>query len=135
MRSKATILMLLVALGMAMAGCGAAPMFQPVGLAPVRARQSDAEDMKAYQKAMELVTALKYQEAVGEFVTLVRSFRAAGDDAQTAKAIFWAGFCYQKLKRHGTAAEYYSQVMRHHPNTREAELAKARRDQLPAEYR
>ena len=51
------------------------------------------------------------------------------------EAIFWAGFCYQKLKRHGTAAEYYSQVMKHHPNTREAELAKARREQLPAEHR
>ena len=135
MRSKATFLMLLVALGMVMAGCGASPMFEGVELTQVRQRTSDVEDMKAFQKAMELVVAREYQEAVGEFVTLVRSFRAAGDDVQTAKAIFWAGFCYQKLKRHGTAAEYYSQVMKHHPNTREAELAKARREQLPAEYR
>jgi len=119
--------------GLAMLG-GCAAMETPVSMNTfeidrVPMRKADQRDLDAFERGVSLATERDYEAAAGEFVTLIPRFRAAGDERHTAEAIFWAGYCYEKLSQQEAAAEYYHRVVRDHSKTLAATRAKQRLEQ------
>jgi len=92
-----------------------------------RARPELAE----FNRAVEMVAELRYDDAARAFVAMIPRFEAAGDAEYAAEAIFWAGYCSEKLDRPAVATEYYQRVLRQYPHARPADLAAARLRLVP----
>jgi len=124
--AKATRLILLTcAAGASLAagaGCGNVMQSMHEPRLVRRARPELAE----FNRAVEMVAELRYDDAARAFVAMIPRFEAAGDAEYAAEAIFWAGYCNEKLDRPAVATEYYQRVLRQYPHARPADLAAAR---------
>ena len=126
----ARLILLTCAAGAALcagAGCQAViPSTQESGQVR-RARPELAE----FNRAVEMVAELRYDDAARAFVAMIPRFEAAGDAEYAAEALFWAGYCNEKLDRPAVATEYYQRVLRQYPHARPADLAAARLRLVP----
>ena len=95
-----------------------------------------------YQSALKAPEARRFHEAVldaseGRYARADQAFRAladlaaARDDARrAAEALFWAGYCQEKLGRRAPAAATYREVLRAYPDQPAAEQAQWRLSRL-----
>ena len=72
----------------------------------------------------------RYEEASKPLAALLPRFEAAGENALAAQTMFWLAYCYEKTGRKEDAAVFYDQIARKYPETRVAEIAKSRRQQV-----
>lgn len=88
-------------------------------------------ELAEFNRAVELAAALRYEDAAQAFVAMIPRFEAARDAEYAAEAIFWAGYCHEKLGKPAIASEYYQRVLRQYPATRPVDLAAARLKLVP----
>jgi len=72
----------------------------------------------------------RYEEASKKLAALLPRFEAAREDSLAAQTLFWLAYCYEKTGRKDDAVVFYDQIIRKYPETRMAEQAKSRRDDI-----
>lgn len=120
-----------------LAGCGAMP--------PPAARTGDAQAHVAaapsatgellddYLHAMDMVDQARFAEALGELTEIEPLLAGVGDRPRAAAALFWRGFCEEKLTRPNQAAARYRAVLSVYSDTKAADLARHRLAALEAD--
>ena len=126
MWAKATRLILLTcAAGASLAaGAGCGGVARSAEQAPLLRRARP--ELGEFNRAVEMVAELRYDDAARAFAAMIPRFEAVGDAEYAAEAIFWAGYCSEKLEMPAVATEYYQRVLRQYPRGRPADLAAAR---------
>lgn len=74
----------------------------------------------------------RHEEASKKLAALLPRFQAAREDALAAQTLFWLAYCYEKTGRKDDAVVFYEQVLRKYPDSRVAEQARSRRDEIKA---
>jgi hypothetical protein len=72
----------------------------------------------------------RFEDASKRLASLLPRFEAAGENALAAQTLFWLAYCYEKTGRKDDAAVFYDQIIRKYPETRVAEQAKSRRQEI-----
>ena len=88
------------------------------------------EDVAAFNEAVQLTSSLRYNDAIEQFEAVLPRLRAVGDDDRSAEAMFWMGYCYEKLGHTDGAAQWYARVRAMYPKHRVAEQATGRQANL-----
>ena len=133
--------LLVVGVGVMLAGCGAEMKWE---LTPEMAETepAPAESELSYRTAMlvdELDTAVRmiadrqYEAAGGKLEPLEPQFLVQGDRARAAEALFWYGYCREKLNRPDEARLAYERVGKEYGDQPSARHARRRLDQLKLE--
>lgn len=131
MWAKATRLILLTcAAGASLAAGGGCQADMEARIDPRLVRRARPE-LAEFNRAVEMVAELRYDDAARAFAAMIPRFEAAGDAEYAAEAIFWAGYCNEKLDMPAIATEYYQRVLRQYPRGRPADLAAARLKLVP----
>jgi TolA-binding protein len=125
MRSKLLGGMLVVA-ALALSGCAA-----PRGAHDnsVTMRETPA-GTGAMDEVMGLITAGRYDEAAAKLAPLAAQYERADQTDPAAKALFWQGYCYEKLSRVEDALRLYTRVTKTYPQTPAARQASERMELL-----
>ena len=125
--------LLLVALAWGLAGCGMAmedaPPVDKAGL--YRSSQKDPASRRFHEAVLD-VSDGRYAAAERSFRALGEALGARGDARRAAEALFWAGYCQEKLGRADAATATYRQVLREYPEQPAAEQAQWRLKRLDA---
>ncbi len=132
--SARTLLWTIVAI--MLAGCGAMPLpadrtgdtRHHVEGAP----QATGELLDDYIHAMDLVDQARFAEALAELTEIEPLLAGVGDRPRAASALFWRGFCEEKLSRPNQAAARYRGVLEVYSDTKAADLARHRLAALEA---
>ena len=132
-----TNLLILIA-ATVLAGCEAQPASRMPGDQPgqdayISPQGIDEEHVVSFNRAVEMASELRYEAAAAEFIRLIRLFERLGAAEQSAEAIFWLGYCYEKIGRPDEAKVVYSRCLMKYPRTLAAEQAAFRvnRIQMP----
>lgn len=131
MWAKATRLILLTCAAGASLGAGAGCTAGIPSTHEMRLVRRARPELAEFNRAVEMVAELRYDDAARAFVAMIPRFEAAGDAEYAAEALFWAGYCNEKLDRPAVATEYYQRVLRQYPHARPADLAAARLRLVP----
>jgi TolA-binding protein len=75
------------------------------------------KDIKAFEQAVEDVTALKYGKAIERFKLLLPRFEKAELHRYSAETLFWLGYCSERLKDIAKAKMYYMRASYTYPDT------------------
>lgn len=95
--------------------------------APEAARE---ERGRLLDQAVALALDGRFEAALRHFAVLAERSEAAGDAEQMAEALFWIGYCHEKMGQMDTARKLYERVRRDHPRTPAARQASERLDLL-----
>ena len=134
--SARTLLWMMVAI--TLAGCGAmGPQLGRTGEDQPRAvtgdtPQASGELLDDYNHAMDLVDQARFAEALAELTQIEPLLAGVGDRPRAASALFWRGFCEEKLSRPNQAAARYRGVLDVYSDTKAADLARHRLAALQA---
>lgn len=120
MWARAAMAILAAAAAAACGGCMAMEAYQPM---PARTHQQAIDE---FNEGVSLASELRYEDAWREFEPLADKFETAGDPEHAAEALFWAGYCNEKLGRNEKAAAEYQQLLQEYPGSRPAERAAER---------
>ena len=104
MSGKANIVVLVVA-GL-LSGC-AAPQAMYTRYIPRTRPGIPEQHGTAFNRAVEMVMRFEYAPAAEEFRRLEAVFSEAGAPRRTAEAVFWQGFCHEKLGNTEQAKQLY----------------------------
>ena len=130
MSSRLRTLLLTLAAAALLCGCGIA-QFRPI--------ESDQTGvvsrtvvgvMIVYREALTLIDKLEFDAAAAKFQQVIGQFDAAGDMVHTAEAMFWLGFCREKLDRDDQARQAYVTVIERFAGSTPAEYARQRLDAM-----
>jgi len=86
--------------------------------------------MVVYREALALIDKMEYAPAVVKLEQVVIQFDAAGDVVHTPQAMFWLGFCREKLALDDSARQAYVTVIQRFADSRSAEHARRRLDAM-----
>jgi len=86
--------------------------------------------MIVYREALTLIDELKYADAAAKLEQVSGQFESAGDLTHTAEAMFWLGFCREKLHRDDLARQTYVMVIQRFAGSKPAEYAQLRLDAM-----
>ena len=129
MRPRAAYLVWIAA---AACGCAASPGYlgverdEPSVSPPGVRAASGAQNVAAFDDAVNLAARLRYDEAADKFARVLVRFEAAGDRRRAAETMFWLGYCYEKTGRAQDAADSYQKVMQKYPDLPASSWAKER---------
>ena len=120
-------LVALIALG----GCAAAtylgtqlsPADERAGATPAT---TDPGDVAALERAVALITELRYDEAAAILAQLRPRLHAANDRVREGEATFWQGYCHEKRGTVPPAIELYRLTVRDYTETPAARRARER---------
>jgi len=82
--------------------------------------------MVVYREAIALIDKEQYAQASVKLERVVLQFDTAGDAVHTPKAMFWLGFCREKLGLDDSARQSYVEVIQRFPDSTSAEQARRR---------
>ncbi len=94
-----------------------------------------ANPVKVFDEALALVADLQYKQAADKFHSVVDPLDEAGDHRRAAEAVFWFGYCREKLgdldsaRRQAyrdSARLLYKRLIEHYPKSAAAARATAR---------
>lgn len=102
---------------------------------PPELQRVGTQDLAAFNRGVTLALEPRYEEAAGVFVELIPRFQAAGDRRRAAEAIFWAGYCYEKLSQYAMALEYYQRLVRKYSDSPATKRALQRLERFPSRGR
>ena len=108
---------------------GAAPAGPPACAVP---REAATAEMVGYYEALAQVSELRYDEARPRLDGFAAQFDGNGDVVHAADAMFWAGFCCEKLDQRGEALARFQRVMARWPASEAARRAQQHIDLLTA---
>ena len=86
--------------------------------------------MIVYREALTLIDKLEYDAAAAKLEQVLGQFEAAGDIVHSAEAMFWLGFCREKLARDDLARQTYVMVIQRFAGSKPAEYARLRLDAM-----
>jgi TolA-binding protein len=81
-------------------------------------------------EVMGLITAGRYDEAAAKLAPLAAQYERSGQADSAAKALFWQGYCYEKMGRLEDALRLYIRVTKTYPETAAARQASERMELL-----
>jgi len=118
---------------MALGGCAAAE-FAGTQISPPGARAlpkvatvaAAPGDVAALDRAVTLITELKYSEAAAILAGLRPRLDAANDRVRAGEATFWQGYCHEKRGTAPAAIELYRLTVRDYAETPAAKRAQER---------
>ena len=116
-----------LALAAAVSGCASQTPQDAMSLQRMGRQQT-----VAFNRAMEMVHDLKYEQAAGQFESLAVALDQTGPRPKAAEAIFWRGFCYEKMGRTTEAMMLYGQCVQKDPSSLAARQAADRQGWLLA---
>ena len=131
MKAEPVTAVVLTCVAAALSGCadaGYAPQYKPDPVGKM-AKAPPAE-VRRFNRSVALASELKYAEALEGFEQVIEPFEQAGRTERTAEAMFWAGYCHEKLGRPAAAAAYYPRAAELHPTTAAASQAARRLRQM-----
>ena len=108
---------LFVAALLAGAGCSAVYRHTPLSREPAPSAESVKQAESEFHRGQELVLAGQYEEALTAIFPQARVFERAEQPARAAEALFWTGYCHEKLGRWADAASFYRLVTAKYPDT------------------
>ena len=79
-----------------------------------------------FDYALQLMADGKYEEAAGQLAPLAAEARAQGRPDLASKALFWQGYCSEKMGRTDDAVRLYDEVMKSYAGTAAARQAAER---------
>jgi len=91
---------------------------------------ASAGDSAALDDAVALAAERKYAEAETRLAALLPRLEQTADDARTAEAMFWLGFCHEKQGRLATAESFYRRLVDRCGGTKAADQARWRLSRL-----
>ncbi len=100
---------------------------QPIKIKPQRTL---TELVEAYEQALLAVSKLHYDKVVSDFKHLAERFVNVGDTSRAAEALFWHGYCLEKLGRKDDAITVYDRIMQSHPKSKVGQQASLRKHGL-----
>jgi TolA-binding protein len=86
--------------------------------------------MLVYREALTLIDELEYADAAAKLDQVLGDFEAADDTVHSAEAMFWLGFCREKLTQTDLARQTYVTVIQRFAGTTPAEYARLRLDAM-----
>ncbi|MHC4985297.1 MAG: tetratricopeptide repeat protein [Planctomycetota bacterium] len=101
----------------------------PTPMPPVEGIPLDGERVDLLDRldsAIHLVGLLDYDGAAKRLAPLAAEFEDAGDEANTAKALFWLGYCHEKRQRLSVARGTYRRVIEQYGGQPAGEQARRR---------
>ena len=102
---------------------------------PLPRQRVGTQDLAAFNRGVTLALEPRYEEAAGVFVELIPRFQDLGDQRRAAEAIFWAGYCYEKLSQYAVALEYYQRLVREYSDSPATKRALQRLEHFPSRGR
>ena len=128
--SKNAIILLLIAL-LAAATCGCSAISDHLAFSSFGAKtKSISANVVAFNAAVEMVSELQYAKAMVEFEQVLPGLQDASDHRRAAEAMFWLGFCSEKLGRPTKAISHYDSMIRRYSDSPASSRARARLSQL-----
>ncbi len=124
--------LILAALSLSILGCAmssdyhAPDMRQASGIRFVGERNE-----AAFDRAVELVAQLRYEEAAGEFLPLIEMFEEDGKNNRAAETMFWLAYCSEKQDQKTKAVRLYKELVRKYPDAPASRNASDRLSRLP----
>lgn len=94
-----------------------------VGMHLAAPSRPSKEDVDALGEAVNMVAELRYDEAADEFARLGPRFDESNNRDRAAECGFWQGYCREKQGRTLRAGELYRRTVETYPQTRAAERA------------
>ena len=94
------------------------------------AERLSAEHSVAFNRAIELVYEFRYSRAAEEFDRLAGVLATLGATGKAAEAIFWRGFCHEKMGEVKQAMVLYARCVLTDPSSPAARQATARHGRL-----
>ncbi len=136
-----TVMVIAVAAAAAvMSGCNARQLEKAIinpdanGGTPATSLMSSEQDsVEQFNEAVGMVADLQYEAALPKLLTVSIDLEAAGDQARAAEAMFWLGYCHEKLDHNQDALDTYTRIIRDYPMTTAAREASARLTRLSPE--
>lgn len=86
--------------------------------------------MIVYREALTLIDKLEYAAAAAKLEQVLGQFEAAEDIVHSAEAMFWLGFCREKLAQADLARQTYVTVIQQFAGSTPAEYARMRLDAM-----
>lgn len=139
MRIKTRDILLLAAAAVVIGGCsGRWPMRErakPRRAFPATTMPAGADPVKVFDEALALVADLQYKQAGVKFHSVVDPLDEAGDRRRAAEAVFWFGYCREKLgdldsarrqAYHDSARLLYKRLIEYYPKSTAAARATER---------
>ncbi len=126
------LLTLLLMTLLAAATCGCSMPMEggyAFSLANTRA-ESPPPSVAAFNAAVEMVSKLQYVEGMAGFERVLPGLQDTSDHRRVAEAIFWLGFCSEKLGRPAEAISRYDSVIRRYSDSPASSRARVRLSQL-----
>lgn len=140
--SRSVPIILALAAAVWWGGCGVGRYNAPIALESLRPatkaaaarlrRSAGREVLSEYDAALALIGDLEYAGAAEKLSGLIPRFESAGDDLHTAEAIFWLGFCREKLGDGPAARQLYNDVIRRFGDSSAAQQARERLEAMDA---
>jgi len=121
---KAATFLLVIAAAGFIAGCGMK------GGYPGSTTGATAGVMIVYREAIALIDKLEFGPAAVKLERVVAQFDAAQDVVHTPKAMFWLGFCREKLGLDDSARRAYVEVIERFGDSIPAKHARRRLDAM-----
>lgn len=140
--SRSAVIILALAAAPWWGGCAARGHEAPIALeslrpapeaADARLRRSAVPEVLAeYDAALALIADLQYAGAAEKLTGLIPRFESAGDARHAAEAMFWLGFCREKLGDAPAARQLYNDVIRRFGDSSAAQQARQRLEAMDA---
>ncbi|MDP6636605.1 MAG: hypothetical protein QGG42_17035 [Phycisphaerae bacterium] len=130
MLSKLRTFLLTLSAAAFICGCGISysPRFRPAHTGAVP--RTVVGVMIVYREALTLIDKLEYAAAAAKLEQVLGQFEAAEDIVHSAEAMFWLGFCREKLHRDDLARQTYVTVIQQFAGSTPAEYARMRLDAM-----
>lgn len=140
MRIRAGDILLLGAAAVVIGGCSSKWAMRngpkPRRAYPATTMPAGANPVRVFDEALALVADLQYKQAADKFHSVVNPLDEAGDRRRAAEAVFWFGYCREKLadreigvmnQRYlDSATKLYKRLIEYYPKTVAAARATAR---------
>lgn len=120
------IIALIVLGGCSAAGYLGTQFSPPDARAVPGAPATDPGDVAALDRAVTLISELKYSEAAAILAQLRPRLDAANDRVRAGEATFWQGYCHEKRGTVPSAIELYRLTVRDYAETSAAKRAQER---------
>lgn len=124
--------LILAAWSLSILGCAVSNLYHAPDMREASGiRFVDKRNEADFDRAVELVAQLRYEEAAGEFLPLIKMFEEDSKDNRAAEAMFWLAYCSEKQDQKAKAARLYKELVRKYPGAPASRNASGRLSRLP----